>query len=178
MRIRLRDLMEEDDGWGHEQGQEVHQRLLAEVRKHPAEPDFQVSLEGVRRTDSSFPRESVMEAARRFRGHRGFCLADVVDNDLLDNWDAAASRVEQPLVLWTGEAWRILGPQPSEGTRAALEYALSQPSVTASEVASHLGLQVPNVSNKLKALFASGYLLRSERPAPTGGIEHVYRRIK
>lgn len=178
MRIRLRDLMDEDDGWGHEQGHQVYQRLIAEIRKYPAETVFQISLAGVRRTDASFPRESVMEAARRFREHRGFCLVEVADPDLLDNWDAAALRIGQPLCVWTGEICRILGPQPSEGNRAALEYALSQPAITVSELAAHLDYQVPNASNKLKALFAAGYLLRSERPAATGGIEHVYSRIK
>src|SRR5688500_15903590 len=125
MRIRLRDLMNDEDGWGHEQGREVHQRLLESIQSHPSARVFQISLDGVKRTDASFPRESVLEVARRYRGHRGFCLVDVADSDLLENWDAAALRVHQPLVVWDSAAWRVLGPQPSEGTRVVLDHALS-----------------------------------------------------
>ena len=78
--------MPEQDGWGHEQGRLVFSRLLKAVEANPETEIFLISLEGVRRTDASFPRESVVELARRYREHRGFCLVGVQDEDLLDNW--------------------------------------------------------------------------------------------
>ena len=178
MLIRLRDLMDEDDGLGRAQGREVHRRLLLLVEANPAERIFQVSLASVRRSDALFPGESVLELARRFRRRKGFCLLDLVDEDLRDNWDVAAVRLEQPITVWQNGRGQVLGPPPTEGLRAVLDYVLAVDSTTASECATRFGMQIANSSNKLKYLFESGYVLRTERPSGSGGIEHVYCRIK
>src|SRR5689334_22475085 len=98
--IRLRAHMDRADGWGHAEGQEVLERLLSLIEAQPAVRLVRISLHGVERTDASFPRESVVELAKRFRGTIGFCLTDAEDQDLLDNWDAAARKKEQPLIAW------------------------------------------------------------------------------
>jgi hypothetical protein len=172
--IRLRDGMESEDGWGHSQGRRVHLFLLKTVEEHPEAIIFRVSLKDVRRTDASFPRESVVELARRFRGQKGFCLVDVDDEDLLENWDAATRKREQPLFVWNGQKSRLLGPLPSEGTRPLLDLVAANTGMNASEAAQELALNVPNASNKLKALWEGGYVLRRERTASTGGIEFEY----
>jgi hypothetical protein len=139
---------------------------------------IRISLDGVKRTDISFPREAVVELARSYRGQRGFCLTDASDPDLLDNWDAAASKLEQPLFVWNnGAVFRRLGPQPSAGLREMLEYVLSVPVARTSEVATALHLKVPNASNKLKQLWREGYILRREQSANTGGVEYEYSRL-
>lgn len=172
--IRLRDSMSHDDGWGHAEGREVFERLLALVGGHPSVVAFRVSLAGVKRTDASFPRESVVALAKRLRAEKGFCLVDVEDADLLDNWDAAAKRNEQPLLVWQARGWRLLGPQPSQMLTGLFEYLVAREGTTTSEAVSALGLNTSNASNKLKALWQKGYVLRRERTAQSGGIEFEY----
>ena len=172
--IRLRDHMEGDDGWGHEQGHRVFERLLSKVNDHPETEVFHVSLDRIRRTDTSFPRESVVALAKWFRSHRGFCLVDVSDEDLLDNWDAAALKREQPLLVVMPHGYRILGPLPSKGAAPMLEHVMKVERTTAGNASSALGVSVQNASNKLKHLWESGYLLRAEKVAESGGIEHEY----
>jgi hypothetical protein len=172
--IRLRDSMDCEDGWGHSQGRRVHDLLLRHVETYPEVTVFRISLDGVRRTDASFPRESVVELARQSRGQRGFCLVDVSDADLLDNWDSAAVKREQPLLVWKGRKHRLLGPPPTEGLRPLFELSAGGAGITVAEAAHQLGLNVPNTSNKLRTLWEGGYLLRHEQVASTGGVEFEY----
>lgn len=178
--ISLLHLMNgQTDGWGHQQGRMVHGRLLEIVEAAPESSIFRISLKGVRRTDASFPRESVVQMAKRFRGHKGFCLADGKDPDLLENWDAAAMRMEQPLFLWTaGGAHRLLGPQAPKGSVDALDLVTSEGHATASQIAKRLDIKINNASMKLRQLQEAGYLLREEEVAESGGVEFTYFRIK
>ncbi|MBX9948747.1 MAG: hypothetical protein K2Y39_06280 [Candidatus Obscuribacterales bacterium] len=176
--INLKELMGGPDGWGHEHGREVFNKLLEAVESHPGSLVFHISLKGVERTDASFPRESVVELAKRYRGFKGFCLIDVNDPDLLDNFDAAGLKREQPLIVWKGERWHLIGQQPTKGNADMLAYALSVPSCTAVAASGALKLQLTNASTKLKQLFNQGFLLRKEEVAPSGGVEFVYYRIK
>lgn len=177
--IRLRDHMAGRDGWGHEEGREVFAKLLHVVERNPGKRIFRISLAGVARTDASFPRESVMELARRYRGDKGFCLIDVASIDLLDNWAAAAEKKNQPMVVWLGdEAHRLIGPAPSKGNSSMLEFALKAPIVRAAEAAEALELKVPNASTKLKQLWEQGFVLRREDVADSGGVEFLYFRIR
>lgn len=175
--IRLRDFMERDDGWGNEEGREVHQKLLRAVENEAGKLVFRISLAGIRRTDASFPRESVVELARRFRGEKGFCLIDVPSRDLLDNWEAAALKRQQPLTVWRGNSPVIIGPQPSRGNRALLDYILSVCHATAATATKALNLKLTNVSSKLKQLFDEGFILRGNEVSPTGGVEYRYFRV-
>ena len=177
MHIRLRDYMG-PDGWGRIQGRRVREQLQARVESCPTEDIIVLSLDGVEHTDVSFPRESVVELAKQYRGQRGFCLTHLNDPDLLENWDAAALKREQPLIVWgTNMTYCILGPQPSAGLRDMLMYVLSVPVARTSDAASALDLKVPNASNKLKQLWLEGYILRRERVAHSGGVEYEYVRI-
>jgi hypothetical protein len=178
MQIALRDYMPGPDGWGYIMGRQVHEKLRAVVETHPVEIVFCISLSGIEHTDASFPRESVIELARSTRSQCGFCLIEATDPDLLDNWDAAALKREQPLLVWQDNTAHILGPQPGEGSREMLNYVLSVPSTITSEAAQNLHLKVPNASNKLKQLWQEGYILRRERTANSGGVEYEYYRIK
>lgn len=172
--VRLRDFMDDQDGWGTEEGRVVHDKLLRFVEAHPAISLFKVSLDGVRRTDASFPRESVVEVARRYRKKMAFSLVDVDREDLLDNWDAAAQKKEQPIVAWTKRGHSVLGPKPSQGNIELLEFVLGRFETRASDAADALHLKLTNASTKLKLLWEQGYILRREETANTGGIEYVY----
>jgi hypothetical protein len=178
MNIHLRELMDGPDGWGRIQGRQVYEQLRSQVETNSAEMIIKISLQGVERTDILFPRESVIALAREYRGTRGFCLREVHHPDLLENWDAAAERREQPLMVWNGnQLIRVLGPELSPGLRHMFDYVLSRPVARTSEAAASLGLKVPNASNKLKQLWQEGYILRREQSASSGGVEYEYLRI-
>lgn len=176
--IRLRELLETDSPWGNDQGRSLFPKLQEVIEKNPAELVFNISLSGIKRTDVSFPREGVVQLAKLYRGSRGFCLIDIRNKDLIDNWDAAALKLNQPLTMWEGEKYRLIGPAPSEGVREMLDFVLSVPKTTTNESAATLRIKISNASNKLKKLWEEGFILRRERPAPTGGVEHEYFRIK
>ena len=176
--VRLRDLMALEDAWGVEEGREAYRKLLERVEAHPTALVFRISLAGVRRTDVSFPRESVVEMARRFRGQKGFCLWDVSDENLLENWDAAAGKREQPLFVWNRKGHRLLGPAPSPGLEKVLSFSLEHEYVTTAQVAKDFRWSASNASNKLRSLTEGGYLLRREEAATSGGIEYLHYRIR
>ncbi len=175
--INLRDYLSTSDAWGHALGRRVQEKLRALVEEKGRQILFAISLHGITHTDVSFPRTAVVELAQHFRGRRAFYLIEPQDEDVLENWDAAAVRCEQPLFVWLGDEHRILGPQPGEGKRAMLDYVLSIGAATAGEAARALEIKVPNASNKLKELWEEGYVLRRERIASSGGVEYEYVRI-
>jgi hypothetical protein len=178
MNIRLRDFMDEGEGWGRAEGRVVYQRLLDFVEAHPGVTVFRVSTEGVKRVDISFASETLVELARRYRGSKGFCLVDVDNSDMIENWEAAATKKSQPLLLWEKKRGRVIGVAPSEGNREALSFALSRGMARAAEFAeAKPGMSIANASTKFKQLWEQGFLLRRESVAETGGVEFVYHCI-
>jgi predicted transcriptional regulator len=97
---------------------------------------------------------------------------------LIDNWSYAALAKAQPLVIWTGQEFEIIGPEMNQATKTLVTYVLQQSQVTTSQVAADLGLSVQNASTRLKNLVQQGYFLRVEEVAETGGIEFKYLAIK
>jgi hypothetical protein len=178
MVIRLVQLMDESEGWGRTQGREVYQRLLEFVEANPGVTVFRVSMKGVRRVDISFASETLVELARRYRGSKGFCVVDLNDADMIENWEAAAAKKSQPIVLWSDDGARVMGVEPSQGNREALSFALSRPQARAAEFAEAIsGMSIANASTKFKQLWEQGFLLRRESVADSGGVEFVYQRI-
>ena len=176
--IKLREFMDEPEGWGRVAGREVYRRLLEFVEANPGVMVFRVSMEGVRRVDISFASETLVELARRYRGLKGFCLVDLEDVDMIENWEAAAAKKSQPIVLWAGDDGRVIGAEPSQGNRDALLFALSRPQVrTAEFVEATQDMSIANASTKFKQLWTQGFLLRRERVSDRGGVEFVYQRI-
>jgi len=176
--IALRECMDDGQGWGREQGRQVFQRLLDIVEAASDCAVFRVSMRGVDRADISFASETLVELARRFRGQKGFCLVDLTDADVKENYEAAAARKVQPLIVWSGHSAQVIGAQPSQGARDALEFALARPRTRAAEfVSERPGMTIANASMKFKQLWAQGFLLREESAADSGGVEYVYSRI-
>lgn len=176
--LQLRDFMDSDDGWGRKIGQKVFQAMLEYIESQKHVLIYNISLKGVKRVDASFPRESVIELAKRFRGERGVCLLDITNVDLIDNWDAAAMKKEQPIFIWNHENYKLIGPKPKAGLRSVLDIALSKNEITATEISEKLSLKITNASTKLKYLVDGGYLVRYEDSAKSGGKEYLYYRIK
>ena len=135
-------------------------------------------MKDVKRVDISFASETVVEIARRYRGSKGFCLIDLTDPDLIENWDAAAARKGQPLLVWEGRTGRLIGAEPTQGCREAFQFALRHPTVRAAEFAeSKSDMTIANASMKFKQLWEQGFLLRRESAANSGGVEFVYQRV-
>jgi hypothetical protein len=178
MVIALRDFMDGPEGWGRAQGRETYRRLLDFVEAHPGVMVFRVSMRGVRRADISFASETLVELARRYRGAKGFCIVDLSDPDLLENWEAAAAKKGQPILVWNDDAARPIGAAPTQGTREALAFALARPTVRAAEFAQATErMSIANASTKFKQLWEQGFLLRRESAAESGGVEYTYHRI-
>jgi predicted transcriptional regulator len=96
-----------------------------------------------------------------------------------ENWEAAAERKGQPLMIWQGAEGRIIGLSPSQGNASALNFALKRECSRATEfVAATLGMSIANASMKFKQLWEQGFLLRRENVAESGGVEFLYYRIK
>lgn len=179
--IRLADFMNGlTEGWGRDQGRDVYGRLLKFMEMHSEALIFKVSLAGVRRVDISFASETVVELAKRYRRTKGFCFIDLTDPDMRENWEAAAVRKEQPIMMRTDSGLQVLGLQPSSGLVDALEFALTRTATRAAEfVRAHpkRRMTLPNASSKFKQLWQKGFLLRQELTADSGGIEYAYFHI-
>lgn len=170
--------MNDDDGWGRALGRDVYQKLLSYVAARPEQMSFRISMEGVGRIDVSFASETVVELIRRYRGTKGICLVDLDDQDLIDNIDAAASRVKVPVLIWSGKIPRVVGFEPSSGNREAFAFALARSQARAAEFAESVaGMTIANASTKFKQLWEQGFLMRTESAADSGGVEFVYQRI-
>lgn len=177
-RIRLRDYMTQPDGWGRAQGREVYQRLIVVVEENPGVHVFAVSMEDVRRVDISFASETVVEIARRYRGIKGFCLIDLVDADMIENWEAAAAKSQVPLFLASDSgSVRVLGLEPSAGTKEAFYFVVERRYARAAEFAERCPtMSIASASSKFRQLWEQGFLLRREGTAESGGVEYVYQR--
>lgn len=176
--VKLRDFTNDERPFGNSQGKAVLRGLADFVGSRPEVRVFGISLNGIDATDASFPRESVVSLAKQFRGERGIYLTNLHNRDLIDNWSYAALAKEQPLVIWNGPEFEVIGPPMNQATKTLVEYVLRKGAVTTSQVAADLSLSVQNASTRLKNLVLQGYLLRSEEVAESGGIEFKYLAIK
>lgn len=178
MQIHLRNILDEPIGYGHVCGQRVGQHLRLLIDARPAETTIGLSLAGIEHIDVTFAAESIVALARHYRKLRGFCLVDTVDQDLLDNVDGAAWKLEQPIIAWSGrDTYQLLGPSPAEGLYQVLQYVYTVPVAYTRAAAQDLALGVPNASNKLKELWRDGYILRDACSASSGGVEFAYKQI-
>lgn len=176
--VRLLDFTEGNRPFGNKQGKAVFRQLADLVESQPEVRVFGVSLLGIEATDASFPRESVISLAKQLRGERGIYLTDIQNRDLIDNWNYAALAKEQPVVIWNGPDFEVIGAEMNQATKTLVEYVLQKGEVTTSQVAADLGLSVQNASTRLKNLVLQGYFLRVEEVADSGGIEFKYLAIK
>ncbi|HDO1316012.1 MULTISPECIES: helix-turn-helix domain-containing protein [Aeromonas] len=162
------------DGWGVTDGEAVAAALSNYISNSPEVDIYDISLEGVRRIDASFPREAFIMLAAKSVGKRGFFVSDVANAVLLDNIRAGADKLSFPLHACCQGRVEVLGPEPKRTQKELYSYVVSKGWVTASEVAEVCNLKINNASNKLKELVDEGFLLRKEGVAETGGIEFYY----
>lgn len=177
--LKLADYTDSSDCWGRSAGRTVYKKLVEFVERNPGMMVFRISIDGTRRVDFSFASETIIELAWRYRGSKGFCFVDLANKDMIENWDAAASRREQPIISWHGDMYETMGPKPSPGNQEAFDFAMARDVTRASEfwkTSSKGSLQ--SASMKFKLLAEQGFLLRRGGTADTGGLEFQYHRIK
>lgn len=174
--IRLRDFIEDDVAWGREEAAEVYPKLLRAVQKIPGADVIKISAEGIKRTDASFPRETVFAVAKRHRGSTIFFVVDLATESMADNWDMAGDKLEQGVVWWKDRnTYQFLGPAPSDSLRELFELAVkSEDGIGAAEAAKRLKKSITNASTLLKQLVDKGYLARRALNSPSGGVEYRY----
>ena len=177
MLIPLSSLAGKTDLVGSTLGRQVFDKLRDIVVENSHQRLFSLSAKGIRVSDATFARDSVLALARQYRGHRAFCIVDINDQDQLDIWSYAADNQGQPLMAWNGDQCVILGAQLTKSGLKVMDFVLSRSTVSVSEVAIHLDITVPNASTTLKKLQDQGYMIRTEERAPTGGIEYFYHSI-
>lgn len=164
--------------FGNQQGKETFRKLSNYIDSHPSVIVFGISLDGIEVTDASFPRESVISIAKFYRGSKGIYLENFKNRDILDTWNYAAIAKVQPIVSWENKSYEILGSSLTSSSKELVDYVLTRGNVLVSQVASDLGISVPNASTRLKKLVTDGYILRNEVIAESGGIEYIYSAIK
>jgi len=175
--LHLMDYTNTNECWGREKGVDVYLKLLAFVNANPGIMIFKISFKGMKRMDISFASEAIVELAYKYRGLKGFCITDLTDADMIENLQAAAEKRRQPVSIRTEDKVSFVGPTPSKGIEAALNYALQRAQSKAADFAKSTKLSIANASAKFKKLSDLGYLLRREDMSETGGAEYLYYRI-
>jgi len=176
--INLADLVGSDLAFGNEEGRKIYQKLSSELDKYPGVDVFGISLKGIRATDASFPRESVISLIKSSKGEKGFYLLDFSKVDLVDNWDYAAKAKGQPVIVLAQNGYNLIGPGLSTGAKELLDFIMKTGTTTTSKIAEKFGVSAQNASAKLKKLFNQGLIMGAKEAAETGGVEFVYRAIK
>jgi hypothetical protein len=165
--------------FGNESGRAVFQELQRAIESAPDINVFGISLDGIRATDASFPRESVISLAKMLRGEKGFYLEDFASNDLLDNWDYAAKAKDQCVIVRQGDKkYRVIGPDLNDSMKSLLDFVMREGEVTTAKVAKKFDISVQNASARMKRLHQVGLVLGSKESAETGGLEYVFKAIQ
>jgi len=176
--IYLRELAGEDTLFGNEDGRKIYNRLLDEIDSLNGNSIFCISLKGIKATDASFPRESVISAAKMKKGEVGFFLVDFRSQDLIDNWNYGCIAKEQPLIVYQDNCHRVLGPPLPETASELLDYVIQQGTVTTSLIADEFDVTPQNASGRLKKLHDLGLIMGKKEVANSGGLEFVYCAIQ
>ena len=104
MKIKLIDLTKRADVHGTNEGKDVYQKLIDIVSSNLNEDVFDISLDGITKTDASFPRESILAVAKQYRDEgKWFFVSGDMTADMWFNWNCAAEFKEQPLVVWSNK---------------------------------------------------------------------------
>lgn len=167
-----------DSAFGNKEGRDVYQKLLERLDEIPDKKVIGLSLKGIRRTDASFPRESVVSLAKSLNGEKGFFLQDFESVDLKDNWDYAAKAKDQTIIVLVKGGYELIGKSLNHGAIELLDFVMAHGVVRTSEVAQGFGVSVQNASAKLKKLLSVGLILATKQVAESGGMEFVYTAIK
>ncbi|RLA46710.1 MAG: DNA-binding protein [Gammaproteobacteria bacterium] len=178
--MKLIDLLEKghDTAYGNAEGRQVYQKLADAVDGLPGARVIGISLDGIKRTDASFPRESVVSFVKAKIHEKGFYVFGIINQDLIDNWDAAARIKNQNIIVLIKDSYQVLGPELNLGAKNLLDFIFEKGKVTTSDVADKWEVSAQNASAKLKKLHNQGLIVGRKEAATSGGMEYVYEAIK
>ena len=176
--IDLAGIVGSDVMFGNAEGRDAYQKVAKELDNHPGRNIFGISLKGIRLTDASFPRESIISLIKSKKCEMGFYLLEFLSKDLMDNWDYAAKAKDQPVIVLVDDGYEVIGPTLTTGAKALLDFIMTEGVTTTSKVAEKFEVSAQNASAKLKKLFLQGLILGSKESAESGGMEFVFKAIK
>jgi hypothetical protein len=166
-----------DHPFGNKQGQLTFKKLKDYIDSSLEAKVTEISLEGIKATDASFPRESVVTIIKQFKGEKSFYITNFDSKDLLDNWDYAAKAKKQLIITSFNNEIRAIGPDINSSAEELIKFVFEKKIVTTANVAKGLKLSVQNASTRLKKLVNEGLILREEESAASGGKEFVYKSL-
>jgi hypothetical protein len=175
--LDLRKYTDTSNPYGTIRGRIAHTQLINAIDGLPGASEIGISLANIEGADVSFFRECVIYAVKRYIKQISFYICDVTDEDILSNLHGAAMLCDQPLTCWVNGKCRFVGPEPSESSKAMLDYVIAKHETTTADAAAALDISVQNASTRFKRLTDDGFLLRVEVTAPSGGKEFLYRSI-
>lgn len=178
--VSVRRFMNASVGWGVEQGKTVHHQLDLELSKVNGSSVIELDLRGIEQADVSFCREAIVEIVRKYRPGRQFFLANFENEVIVENLDAALRRRNQTGLLRLQDgSYSLIGKPIGVDMESMLRDVETMGEATARQIIQrHNKLKIQNCSNKLKALWQLGLLVRDESSAPSGGREYVYKPVK
>lgn len=176
-KILLSEVVGGDHAFGNDEGGEAYAKIKKIVDAHPSCDIFAISLEGIKFTDASFPRESVISLAKALKGEKGFYLFNISNRDLLDNWSYGAIAKEQPILVKTESGYEVLGVKLSEVVKELLDFVITKKTITSSIVSKHFDISAQNASGRLKKLHSTGLILGQKEVAESGGLEFIYHSV-
>jgi hypothetical protein len=176
-KILLKDVVGCDHAFGNDEGREAFVKISKIVDENPSCDFFAISLEAMKFTDASFPRESIISLAKALKGEKGFYLIDIPNKDLLDNWSYGAIAKDQPILVKSDNGFDVIGSKLSNTVKELLEFVVDKNQVTTSTVSKHFDVSAQNASGKLKKLHNIGLVLGHKEVAESGGLEFVYKAI-
>ena len=163
--------------YGTQGGRALSAKLIEHINNLFNVQIIGISFSGMTGMDISYSRESLISVIKHFRGEKGFFIKDLENQDLIENIHYAAIAKKQPVIVWNGDSYIILGEPLSTPNKNLLDTVLKERKTTTAKIANKLNISVQNASTKLKKLVDEGYILRVEETAETGGIEFIYKAI-
>lgn len=167
-------------GWGVEQGKAVYHQLDLELGKINGSSVIELDLGGIEQADVSFCREAIVEIVRKYRPGRQFFLANLENEVVVENLDAAFRlRNETALLRFQDGSYKLIGKPIGPEMQSILNDVEMTGETTSKQVIErHRKLKIQSCSNMLKILWEVGLLVREEGSAPSGGREYVYKPVK
>lgn len=178
--VSVRRFMNSSVGWGVEQGKTVYHQLDIELSKVNGSSVIELDLGGIEQADVSFCREAIVEIVRRYRPGRQFFLANFENDVVVENLDAAFDRRNEiGLLRFQDGSYKLIGKALGPDMQSILNDVEIMGETTSRQIIQrHKKLKIQSCSNKLKALWKVGLLVREEGSAISGGREYVYKPVR
>ncbi len=169
--------------WGRDKGKRIREQITEYFYSTnfnaKNEDILLIDFSAIDMVDFTFASELVCVLIARLAGEmKGKHVAICGMNPLVEeNVQVALEKAKQiALVLDNEEDWHLAGKY-GEQIREAFETLVRQKSIDTPALAERLGTNIHSINNRLKVLLSFGLLKRTEKIAPSGGIQYIYHSI-